>query len=105
MSDRAAPGWAWGRRVHPLAVVEQTEGQQLRLLPVGGSHVLFAVSFLKGVTDPHTPQLAHQRMLIGQPGVIVFHYDADDLSQKRQSGDCGSVTLWGFQGRRKGMLP
>lgn len=65
--------------MHLLAIVQQTEGQKFGLLPVGGGHVLFAVSFLKGLAYPHSPQLAHQRVLIGQPGVIVFNYDAYDL--------------------------
>lgn len=83
---------------HPLAVVEQTICQQLWLLPVGGRHVLFAVSFLKGLTDPDATQLAHQRMLIGQPRVIILNYDAYDLSEKRQSGDCVWSRCGGSQG-------
>lgn len=73
--------------VIPFAVIQQTVGQQLGLLPVGGSHILLPVSLLKGLANPHTPQLAHQRMLIGQPGVIVFNYNTYDLSKKRQLGN------------------
>lgn len=91
-----------GRRRHPLAVVQQAVGQQLGLLPVGGRHVLLAVSLLESLTHPHTSQLAHQRMLAGQPGVIVFHYDAYDLSKKRQLGNCVSIKPLGVGGRRKG---
>lgn len=67
-------------QAHPLAVIQQTVGQQLGLLPVGGSHVLLPMSFLEGFADPHTSQLAHQRVLIGQPGVIVFNYNTNDRS-------------------------
>lgn len=74
--------WCEAQHVYPLAVIQQTVGQQLGLLPVCGSHVLLPVSFLKGFTDPHASQLAHQRMLIGQPGVIVFNYNTYDLSKK-----------------------
>ena len=49
--------------MHLLAVIQQTVGQQLGLLPVGGRHVLLPVSFLEGFTDPHAPQLAHQGVL------------------------------------------
>ena len=51
--------------MHLLAVIQQTVGQQLGLLPVGGRHVLLPVSFLEGFTDPHAPQLAHQGVLTG----------------------------------------
>lgn len=81
------------REAHPLAVIQQTVGQQLGLLPVCGSHVLLPVSLLKVLTDPHAFQLVHQRMLIGQPGVIVFHYNTYDLSKKVQLGSQqGSVS-------------
>lgn len=75
------------KQMHPLAVIQQTVGQQLGFLPVCGSHILLPVSFLKGFTNPHASQLAHKRMLIGQPGVIVFNYDTYDLSKKRQLGN------------------
>lgn len=64
-----------------LAVAKQTEGQQLGLLPVGGSHVVFAMSLLEGLTDPDPPELAHQGVLPCQPTFIILHYDADDLSR------------------------
>lgn len=94
-SQRGSSVAYWGEQVtrqeaqqmHPLAVIQQTVGQQLGLLPVGGSHILLPVSLLKGLTHPYAPQLAHQRMLVGQPGVIVFHYNAYDLSKKRQLGN------------------
>lgn len=73
--------------MHPLAIIEQTVCQQLGLFPICGSHILLPMSFLKDFTDPHTPQLAHQRMLIGQPGVIVFNYNTYNLSKKRQLGN------------------
>ena len=62
-----------------LAVAEQAERQQLGLLPVGGGHVVFAMSFLEGLADPHSSQLADQGVLPCQPTLIVLHYDADDL--------------------------
>lgn len=73
-----------GAQMHPLAVIQQTVGQQLGLLPVGGRHVLLSVSFLEGFTDPHTPQLAHQGVLTGQPGILVFNDDTDDLPKRRR---------------------
>lgn len=65
-----------------LAVTKQTEGQQLGLLPVGGSHVVFAVSLLEGLTDPDPPELAHQGVLPCQPTFIILHDDADDLRKE-----------------------
>lgn len=41
--------------VHILAIAKQTVRQQLGLLPVGGSHVIFAMSLLEGLTDPDSP--------------------------------------------------
>lgn len=67
--------------VYILAVAEQTEGQQLGLLPVGSSHVVFAVPLLKGLADPDSPELAHQGVLPRQPTFVILHDDADDLSR------------------------
>lgn len=69
--------------VYILAVAEQAVGQQLGLLPVGGSHVVFAVSLLEGFADPDSPELTDQRVLPRQPTLVIFHYDADNLRKKR----------------------
>lgn len=41
-----------------LAITKQAVGEQLGLLPVGGSHVVLSMSLLKSLTDPDPPQLA-----------------------------------------------
>lgn len=43
------------KREYLLAITKQTEGQQLGLLPVGGSHVVFTMPLLEGLTDPDPP--------------------------------------------------
>lgn len=68
--------------VHLLAVAEQAVSKQLRFLPVGGSHVVFAMSLLEGLTHPHSPELADQRMLPCQPALVILHNDADDLGKR-----------------------
>lgn len=65
-----------------LAVAKQAVRQQLGLLPVGGSHVIFAMSLLEGLTDPDSPQLADQGVLSCQPSLIILHYNADNLGSK-----------------------
>lgn len=67
--------------MHLLAVAKQAVSKQLGFLPVGGSHVIFAMSLLEGLADPHSPQLADQRMLPCQPALIILHNDADDLGK------------------------
>lgn len=69
-----------------LAVTKKTEGQKLRLLPVGGSHIVFAMPLLKSLTDPDASKLADQRMLACQPAFIILHNDADDLSKEEEWG-------------------
>lgn len=64
-----------------LAVAKQAVSKQLGLLPVGGSHIIFAMSLLEGLTDPHSPQLADQGMLSCQPTLIILYNDADDLGK------------------------
>lgn len=75
-----------------LAVAKQAVSQQLGLLPVGGSHVVFAMSLLEGLADPDSPQLADQGVLPCQPALIILHYDADNLArgdeeEKKVRGD------------------
>lgn len=67
--------------MHILAVAKQTVSKQLGLLPVGGSHIIFAMSLLEGLTDPDSPQLADQGMLSCQPTLIILYNDADDLGK------------------------
>ena len=69
-----------------LAVAEQAVSKQLGLLPVGGSHVVFAMSLLEGLADPYSPQLTDQRVLPCQPTLIILHYDADDLVRGDEVG-------------------
>lgn len=71
--------------MHLLAVAEQAVSKQLGFLPVGGSHVVFAMSLLEGLTHPHSPELADQRMLPCQPALIILYYDADDLRKGQGS--------------------
>ena len=79
--------------MHILAVAEQAEGQQLGLLPVGGGHVVFAMSVLEGLADPDSPQLADQGVLPCQPALVVLHYDADDLSGGEEEEGKGHVVF------------
>lgn len=65
-----------------LAVAKQTVRQQLGLLPVGGSHIIFAMSLLKGLTDPNSSQLADQGVLPGQPTLIILHDNTDNLVKR-----------------------
>lgn len=78
--------------MHLLAIAKQAVSKQLGFLPVGGSHVIFAMSFLEGLADPHPPQLADQRMLPCQPGLVIFHNDADDLGTTQRSCTLASHT-------------
>lgn len=64
-----------------LAVTKQAVSQQLGLLPVGGSHVVFAMSLLEGLADPDSPQLADQRMLPCEPTLVILNYYTDNLSR------------------------
>lgn len=75
------PNHSQSKRVHSLAVAQQAVGEQLGLLPVGGSHVIFAMSLLEGLADPDSPELADQGMLPCQPALVVLHNDADDLGK------------------------
>ncbi len=68
--------------MHILAVAKQAVSQQLGLLPVGGSHVVFAMSLLEGLADPDSPQLADQGVLPCQPTFIILHYDTDNLGKE-----------------------
>lgn len=67
-----------------LAITKKTVGQKLRLLPVGGSHIVFAMPFLKSLTDPDASKLADQGVLACQPDFIILHNDADDLSKEEE---------------------
>lgn len=62
-----------------LAVAKQAVRQELRLLPVGGSHVIFPMSLLEGLTDPDSPKLADQGVLAGEPTLIILYNNADNL--------------------------
>lgn len=64
-----------------LAITKQAVSQQLGLLPVGGSHVVFAMSLLEGLADPDSPQLADQRMLPCEPTLVILNYYTDNLSR------------------------
>lgn len=75
--------------VYILAVAKQAVRQQLGLLPVGGSHVVFAMSLLEGLADPDSPQLADQGVLPCQPALIILHYDADNLSRGEEEDKKG----------------
>lgn len=75
------PNQSQMNRVHLLAVAQQAVGKQLGFLPVGGSHVIFAMSLLEGLADPDSPELADQGMLPCQPALIVLYNDADDLGK------------------------
>lgn len=48
------------------------------------------MSLLEGLADPHSPELADQRVLPRQPALVVLHDDADDL---RKEGWVGSGRL------------
>lgn len=71
--------------MHLLAVAKQAVSKQLGFLPVGGSHVIFAMSLLEGLADPDPPELTDQGMLPRQPALIILHNDTDDLNKEQRT--------------------